>query len=156
MNPFVENLIRERRELDRALRADPRHKKIEKIDALLAEYGEASTPISAPLTPVHISSQPPERVKASPRKENKVQLAKAAVIAYLGQGGAQHRKKIVEHLIHIGVMGHEKDPLQSLAIYLSRWKNEIVGVGEGNYDLASRAKHMGDGRKEFSLGEGVS
>jgi len=152
MNPFVENLLHERAELDRQIRDDPRHQKIAKIDELLAVYG--IKPDASPrVIPVLRARVSPHGRKGKPAravvrnkitdhptagmpKESKEKLVKARVIAFLGKNGTNHRKEILAELNRAGLMGHEKKPLGSLAIYLSRWKDEIIGVGDGNYRLA--------------------
>jgi len=137
MNPFVENLLHERAELDRQIRDDPRHQKIAKIDELLAVYG--IKPDASPrVIPVLRARVSPHGRKGKPARAvvSKEKLVKARVIAFLGQNGTNHRKEILAELNRAGLMGHEKKPLGSLAIYLSRWKDEIIGVGDGNYRLA--------------------
>ena len=132
MNPFVANLVQERKELERQLREDPRQKKIEKINALLAEYKDIANGESKPQSTAAISAA---QLNVVP-KESKEKVVKAAIIAFLHEKGPQHRTVILDELKRRGLMGHETDPLASLAIYLSRWKDELAsGGGNGIWHL---------------------
>ncbi|QXX73260.1 hypothetical protein [Methylovirgula sp. HY1] len=130
-------LAKERRELAR---------KLEKIDALLVEYGEVATEEERTgREKIAIQKAAPEAM-ISPDDANNGDLSKgrrikAAVVAFLNQYGPQHRKTILEHLEKRGLMGDEKEPLHRLAIYLSGMRDLVTSDGAGNFRLVrSRPK----------------
>lgn len=60
---------------------------------------------------------------------------KVEVSDLLNARGTEHRQKILDHLVGKGLMGHEKDPLASLAAYLSNYKDVFMADGRGNFSL---------------------
>jgi len=144
MNDLLKTLRHELADLEAQLRLDPRVEKIERIKALLNSYGAETMPETASgqtLTPAVTRSIRRHAAKSRRRKTSggntKDKRVKEVVLAYLAARGPQHRKDILNEVVRAGLMGSEKDPLQGLAIYLSRWKNEIAGLGGGRYQLAS-------------------
>ena len=65
---------------------------------------------------------------------------KAEITALLQQRGTIHRKEILSHLTAAGLMGHEKDPMASLAAYLSDWRDSFDPDGGGNWSLKHEMK----------------
>lgn len=121
-------------ELDRLeaeVRADPRHQKIEHLRALLRMYEvELSQPIQRLANPDRVVSA------VSFREGSKRAKMKDAITDFLKERGAAHRSEILKHLTAQGIMGHEKDPMQSLAGYLSEAKAIFAFDGNGNWSLA--------------------
>ena len=117
--------------------------KTAKIRALLAIYegegveedgGEQQMPlplaaavVEAPVVPAPVSIPvpvPPKGLRVIREVSNLLQLH-----------GSLHRRRILDHLIEAGVLGHEKDPLASLAAYLSENKHMFLSDGQGNFFL---------------------
>jgi hypothetical protein len=49
--------------------------------------------------------------------------------------GPMHRKKILAILQSKGLMGHEKNPMASLAAYLSDFSDNFVNDGSGTWSI---------------------
>jgi hypothetical protein len=138
---FVSALKAEITELEAELHNDPRQRKLARLRAALAEYdppamisGNGSLAASGGNgSSTSLSASGALGASATLRtKEDKV---KAEIAALLQQRGAVHRKEILRHLIAVGLMGHEKTPMSSLAAYLSYSKNIFDRDGGGNWSL---------------------
>lgn len=131
MSELVDALRRELARLEAELRADPRSIKIAHIKELLTAY-EKERPTSAPE-----STPTPER--QHPRT-NGSGMTKAAMmeesIVGLLRNGQMHRGRILDHLKSLGIMGHEKNPMNDLAGFLSAHRDRFVSDGNGNFRLA--------------------
>jgi hypothetical protein len=125
MTELVDALRRELAKLEAELQADPRYVKMARIRGLLAEYGE----------------EMPERepaVSASGLNgsgKTKAALMEEAITALLRPNKLVHRSKILEHLRSRGIMGHEKNPMNDLAAFLSGHRDLFVSDGRGNFRL---------------------
>ncbi|MCX7318902.1 MAG: hypothetical protein NT113_05180 [Hyphomicrobiales bacterium] len=150
MSTLVPALKTELAQLESELRQDPRWRKIERIRALLQDYEDAQPSSGivdmfadvAPATPVkhpHFSTfnngVRDSFVKHTQRHLPKVEKVKIEIRTLLKEKGVAHRKDILERLKERGVMGYEKDPMASLAAYLSGFKDDFVFDGNGNYSL---------------------
>lgn len=163
MTNLVPALKAELAELERELQADPRYLKITRIRDLLRTY-EADEPYSldGPARDLAAALSPPPRPVPPPppppsgwmsrwpssgngvlphlppvpgRQPSKVERVKYEIRDLLAKKTIAHRKDILAHLVSAGVMGHEKDPMASLAAYLSGFKDDFVFDGNGNYSL---------------------
>jgi hypothetical protein len=74
------------------------------------------------------------------RPESKATRIHAAITDLLTNEGSTHRKEILNKLIKLGLMGNEKDPMASLAAYLSGWKDAFTFDGKGNWSLAGKER----------------
>jgi len=126
---IVPALERELTNLEQELREDPRHQKIQHIRALLDAY-------KGPTRRVHRANAnggvAPTRER---RATSKVAVARDAVTSFLREQSKAHRSTILEMLIAKGIMGSEKDPMGSLAAYLSGWRDTMSHDGQGNWFL---------------------
>jgi hypothetical protein len=77
----------------------------------------------------------PFQPKGEDSKEHKVGAALHEVLIQLG--GSAHRTAILAHLVSLGLMGHEKDPLKALGVYLHRFqkRDEVFSQGHGVWGL---------------------
>ena len=107
--------------LEAELAADPRYRKAQKIRELLAMYAEQ------PLTEIPSSPTP------QPTKAENIRSAIAEIMRT--NGGMVHRQEILDHLIGLKIMGHESNPMGSLAAYLSEMKDMFVSHGGGKWGL---------------------
>jgi hypothetical protein len=130
MSNFITVLKAEIAELEAELRADPRHRKLARLRETLAEYEppNASKQPSLLLTPS-------ETIISGMMNGTKEAKIKAELTAIFKAKGPQHRTLLLEHLKQKGLMGHEKDPLASLAAYLSGWKDSFAFDGKGIWGL---------------------
>jgi hypothetical protein len=115
-------------ELEAELRADPRHAKLKHLRDLLALY-EAPPAVRKVVTngAEHATAEIPGT------KEEKI---KSELRRYMREnGGTVHRMSALQHLMNIGLMGHEKEPMRNLAAYMSHWKDDFVSDGDGNWSL---------------------
>jgi len=71
---------------------------------------------------------------------SKAAMVKAAVIQLLHEKGTEHRQKILGYLVERGLMGNEKNPMASLAAYLSENKELFSPDGKGNFSLTVEGK----------------
>jgi len=53
--------------------------------------------------------------------------------------GPTHRKDLLAEVMARGIMGGEKNPMQSIAIYLSDAKERFESVGDGVWALRARS-----------------
>jgi hypothetical protein len=119
-------------QLESELEADPRYLKIQRIRDLLAMYEEPKPGTQTRRIPV---TAPANRGEPPKGHESKKAKLRREVSDLLRQRGKQHRTAILEHLTAKRLMGDEKDPMASLAQFLSQNKDLFVFDGEGNWDL---------------------
>jgi hypothetical protein len=131
MNDLLTNMRRELAQLEAEVKNDPRIIKINGLKDLISVY-EAKPAVVKPLQTVKRS--PPKSAKR-PAKGSKEKEVKAEIQAFLTRQGSTHRKVLLDHLIELKLMGWEKNPLKSLAIYLAKWRDEFASDGEGNYSI---------------------
>jgi hypothetical protein len=144
---FIESLKAEIAEIEAALRADPRHRKLAKLRETLAEY--------EPLPPAEKTQPPSFRLPGPPPDSfaqavgnglarTKEERIKAELTGLFTKDGPQHRSIILEHLKQKALMGHEKDPMASLAAYLSGWKDVFGFDGKGTWGLRDQFEYEGE------------
>lgn len=129
---FLSALKAEIAALDAEIRADPRHRKLQRLRDTLDEYEPQRAP------EVHqgiVGLGGNGSLVANATVLTKEERVRAEVTRLCQQHGTLHRKDILKHLMTAGLMGTEKDPLQALAIYLSNWKDEFDFDGNGNWSL---------------------
>ncbi|MGJ0454796.1 MAG: hypothetical protein ACR65T_16430 [Methylocystis sp.] len=125
MSSLIAALREELSQLEAELGNDPRYRKAMHIRELLGEY-ETKSPATQKV--VEKTSIPPPAADVHESKKAKV---KREIDRLLRQEGPTHRNRILEVLIAKKLMGNEKDPMQSLAIYLSNFSDDFVSQGEG-------------------------
>jgi hypothetical protein len=125
---FATALKAEITELEAELRADPRHAKLKHLRDLLALYeAPSATRQTATNGAAHVTAD------AAGTKEEKI---KAELRRYIqGNGGTVRRLSALKHLMDMGLMGAEKDPMGNLAAYFSHWKDDFSSDGAGNWSL---------------------
>lgn len=131
MNAIVDALRSELASLEAELRSDPRYVKAGKVRELISLYSG-----SEPKPAQSLERKP----VASPgtRENTKRYQVKSLVWKTLAeQGRPVHRTLLLDRLKAAGLMGSEKDPMASLAAYLSEWREEFQADGRGNFTLAS-------------------
>jgi len=149
MSDFTAALERELGRLEGELEQDPRTRRIKQIRQLLADYRTTNGPVAlsaASISPTGAPSRP--HVAASPsssRRRHRVRLSKAASVRMavrqlLTKEGTVHRREILKNLVEQQLMGHEKNPMVSLAAYLSDWKDDFASDGHGNFKLKKSAE----------------
>jgi hypothetical protein len=127
---FVSALKAEIAQLEDELQSDPRQRKLARLRDALGEYEPVNNALQAqPSPPLRVLTRIPIPPKS---KGGKI---KAEITALLQQRGAVHRKEILRHLTAAGLMGHEKDPMASLAAYFSGWRDIFEPDGSGNWSL---------------------
>jgi hypothetical protein len=124
---IVNALKRELVTLETELEDDPRYRKIARIRALLAEY---SPP---PAAVAHIA-----RTRSISPDSKKTRIHDAIVSFLAAQPGA-HRRDLLADLLHKGLLSDVKDPMASLAAYLSDFRNELQNLGQGHWSLKELA-----------------
>jgi hypothetical protein len=150
---FTTALEREIQRLQAELLQDPRYRLMSQIQTLLADYRNGAKP---PAGEVEAESAPPSPPAPSPSsapryRRRRVHLSKAASVrsavkGFLLEKGTTHRSVILKHLIEQKLMGHEKNPMASLAAYLSDWKNVFEPDGRGNFTLKKSTERSVDER----------
>jgi hypothetical protein len=139
---------------------DPRLVKLERITALLSTYG-----ISAPATdniagrsvgpekvPEFVTPHAPKEGKV-PTKRDRVRDEAAGLMRRLGR---VHRNAVLDRLIELKIMGHEKDPLASLAAYLSESRDIFATDGKGAWYLRAlpgNGAHQAEGELPLAASE---
>jgi hypothetical protein len=111
---FTDALRLELKQIEAELEKDPRFRRATRIRELLAEYEGPSRELGGP-------------GKYDSIKQELFKLIKA-------QGGPVHRKILLDQLIKLGLMGREKDPMASLAHYLST-SGFFVSNNNGSWSL---------------------
>lgn len=122
------------KELKLTLQADPRYRRLRLVRDLLAEY-DPKAKVPTLFDQLELGGGADDDQKADLTSGSKEERVKAALRALLKEKGEVHRKDMLEHLKVLGLMGKEKDPMQSLAIYLVGWKDDFESDGAGNYSL---------------------
>lgn len=123
-----------------------RYVKVQRIKELLAAYSPEKETTPTP-TQKHgrrrssrkvirgdhgrFAPKPAPPIDAGTSKAKKVRREIEAVLT----PGPLHRKDILAHLVSKGLMGKEKNPMASLAAYLSSWRNRFESDGSGNFSL---------------------
>jgi hypothetical protein len=131
---FVSALKAEIAQLEDELRSDPRQRKLARLRETLAEYEPSSGGYQAQLGSITISSFSAGSFTTLRTKGDRV---KAAITALLRERGTVHRREILNHLKAVNLLGSEKNPMASLASYLSDWKDIFAFDGSGNWSLKS-------------------
>jgi len=106
--------------LQRELEADPRFKRMRKIESLLADY------------------EPPFSIKPQPAATGdatKWAKVKQAIDDILRERVIVSRRDILDHLIAKGLMGTESKPMKRLGIYLNKGRDTWTSDGAGNWRL---------------------
>jgi hypothetical protein len=136
---FITALKAEIAEIEAELRADPRHRKLAKLRETLAIYEPVPTTQQAPhqLTAAGL-------VVGNGLARTKEDRIRAELTAFFKKDGPQHRSIILEHLKQKDMMGHEKDPMASLAAYLSGWKDVFGFDGKGTWGLRDQFEYEGE------------
>lgn len=132
---LIENLLREKEQLEKDIREnpDPRVQKLTKVEELIAVYAPSSA-----RKPLRILPRPGTSNENQGRPKSKASRIRSEVTELLANQGATHRKAILNHLVAKELMGHEKNPMASLAAYLSEWRKDFVSDGDGNFSLPRR------------------
>ena len=128
---IVEVLSGELATLEAELENDPRYRKIARIRSLLAEYRMAS-----PTESTNVSPNRATRTASPNSKKNRVH---DAIMNFLAGHHGAHRRELLADLVHRGIMGDEKDPMASLAAYLSDFRSELKNLGQGHWSLKESA-----------------
>jgi hypothetical protein len=139
------SLERELARLEPELMANPIYIKVSRIKELLAAYRGTPTvaaTVGQFVEPVAPKGQPHVREVGGSTKRGRVYAALEELIRSTGK--PVHRKLMLDHLISNNLMGKEKNPMQSLAIYLSDAKDRFKSVGPGVWGLASDIDESGD------------
>jgi hypothetical protein len=126
---IVNALRRELRDLESDLSSDPRYRKIERIRALLTEY--------SPPTP-HIAATPITRTRAT-SPDSKKNRVHDAIMNYLADHPGAHRSELLSYVTGQGLLVGQKDPMASLAAYLSDFRSELQNNGQGHWSLKELA-----------------
>jgi hypothetical protein len=137
MNDLVRALKRELSQLEAALRHNPTFVKIERIKATLEAYENDSPAASAAIVPNERVTAPvvPAETRGRATNPSKRSRVYDTVEELIRSRGPTHRKELLAEVSARGLMGSEKNPMQSLAIYLSDAKGRFKSVGDGMWDL---------------------
>lgn len=130
MDSFVETLRRELAALERELEADPRHRKIARIKALLAEYDSPTPVMTMQVGNVSI----PIRKRPPPEGDTKRARIHRVVGSNLLDGERVHRRDLLTALQADGLLVDDKDPMGALAAYLSSFP-DFQSAGGGFWEL---------------------
>lgn len=132
MSELIEALDRELKRLEAELKEDVRYRRIQRIKELLADYRAEESSIEFPQQRTRAGRLLAKIADGSSKRDR----IKKAVKEYLRtKYGPVHRSEILKYLVDQKLMGGEKNPLQSLAIYLSDWRDEFEPDGQGNWAL---------------------
>jgi hypothetical protein len=132
---FLLALKAEITQLENELRSDPRQRKLTRLRETLAEYEPASVSHQAEFVTGLFGMS-----GSVASQRTKGDRLKAEIVSLLRQRGAVHRKGILSHLTATGLMGHEKDPMASLAAYFSGWRDMFEADGRGTWSLKEGLK----------------
>jgi hypothetical protein len=126
--------------------------KAEHINGLLALYGAANDSRPHGNIQRRLSVPPEGRQESGPEsppapvplgaaavRQTKAGRLRDQVTAQLLLHGHMHRKDILHALTSAGLMGHEKDPLASLAAFLSDNREIFEPDGRGNFMLRQKS-----------------
>jgi hypothetical protein len=134
MTDLLTNMRRELAQLEAEVKNDPRIIKINGLKELIAVYD----PQANPGTAKNIMRTPAPKAAKRPPKGSKEKEIKTAVRALLIANNTAHRTEILQHLEGRKLMGWETKPMKSLAIYLSKWRDEFQSDGAGNYSIRNK------------------
>jgi len=118
--------------------------KADKIKGVIALYADENVEAPQPELfepPFPVQESPPqaaEPIKQGEQEKSKALRVREEVVELLGLRGTEHRSKILDRLIEKGLMGSERNPLASLASYLSDNKDVFAADGRGNFSLRQR------------------
>jgi hypothetical protein len=145
MNDLVRALKRELSQLEAALRHNPTFVKIERIKATLEAY-QSDAPVASATGNYNERATVPEPkvpadVPGSKRPNNPSKRSRVydTVEEVIRSRGPTHRKDLLAEVTARGLMGTEKNPIQSIAIYLSDAKDRFMSVGDGVWALRARS-----------------
>jgi hypothetical protein len=130
MSEIVDALRRELETLEAELANDPRYRKIARIRSLLTEYA-APTSRSADVAQT-------KRTRTTSTSSKKIRIHDA-LMSFLAAHPGAHRSDILAEMKGKGLMGDEKDPMASLAAYISDFRDELENVGQGRWSLRESA-----------------
>jgi hypothetical protein len=117
-------------------------RKATRIRELLADYADQAQPQALAAQSQMVAAQgsmPLPLREAGPRPSKKA-LIKNEIEQLLLSKGPTHRKEILAILEFRGLMGHEKDPMASLAAYLSAFSDNFVNDGSGTWSIREPTK----------------
>jgi hypothetical protein len=146
MSDIVDALRREMSALETDLENDPRYRKIARIRSLLAEYTAASSH-----EPVNAMTSRPTRAANPNSKRTRVH---DGIVNFLTANPGAHRRDILSALVHEGLLVDVKDPMASLAAYLSDFRSELQNLGQGRWSLKELAPDAEAPEPMQSLAEG--
>lgn len=109
----------ELQQIEAELEKDPRFRRAKAIRGLLADYEGAAALSPSPMPAI----TPGTKYQAIKKQLDKLMA-----------GGRRHRGEMLNHLKSQGLMGHEKDPMASLAHYLTT-SGFYKSVGDGYWTL---------------------
>jgi hypothetical protein len=139
MSELVATLRQELSMLEAELRADPRSIKIAHIRELIAVYEREGPAIQEKGTrepvPESEPARQPEPAHINGSGKTKASLMEETIAQMLLRNGQMHRSLILDHLTSLGIMGHEKKPMEELAVFLSTHRDRFVSDGKGNFRL---------------------
>jgi hypothetical protein len=137
----IKVLERELAQLEATLRSNPTYIKIERIKVLLAAYAPDDGDVHL------MSKQSAQARRASaerrnPNKPSKRSKVYDVVEELIRSRGPTHRKELLAEVTARGLMGSEKNPMQSIAIYLSDAKDRFMSAGDGFWKLRERSEQI--------------
>ena len=144
MNDFVDHMRAEVARLEEDIQKNPDRRvlRLDKLRDLIADY-ELPVPLTTKAVLRQLASAwikpeftPPP---TGDRRLSKRELFRRETSELLKTQGLVHRTKILAHLTEMGVMGKEKDPIASLASYLSESKDIFAHDGKGGWYLQNMA-----------------
>lgn len=136
MSEAMRLLELEAEELESSLRADIRSIKLQRIRAVLDVYApNAEMPVLVTETAAR------SKHKGMPAEGTKARLVFEAIDIML-EDRSMRRTEILDKLVEAGLMGHEKRPLNSLAGYLTDYREFFVSNGKGLYRLSPKKKAL--------------
>jgi hypothetical protein len=134
-SPLINTLQQELSRLNAELEADPRFRKIQTIRALLAQYAEAG--ITSPQqVRAYAAPSPSTHKQTSPsRPDTKRERVHDVIHRILSSPpGKTHRRELLGILQGAGLLVEDKNPMATLAIYLSDFK-DFRSAGGGYWEI---------------------
>src|SRR5262245_54077260 len=139
MSELIAALEKERVTLEAALAADPKFRKLQHIQQLLALYGTTVNP------PASLRRSRGTNGATRPsRASSKTLMMEREITELLREKVQLHRSAILEHLNAKGIMGGEKNPIGHLASFLSDHRHLYEADGRGNFRLRSESAAQND------------
>jgi hypothetical protein len=137
MSELVQSLRKELAKLEAELLAlakdDPRYGTMIRIRELLADY-EKKMPEPEPQPRSRVEPETPAGSSNGSWK-TKATIMEESIKELLQRNRLMHRSAILDHLRSRGIMGHEKNPMNDLAAFLSGHRDLFVSDGRGNFRL---------------------